>query len=281
MTAPTTASRPTGADRFRQVAILVTFVLTIALNSAANALPLNGQLTGDISDRFRVFVTPAGYVFAIWGVIYLFQLAFLAHTLRPSRAADPLLRRLGLLPAAAALFNATWILAWHWEVFWLTPVLMIGLLVSLLAIYVRGDFARTARPGSGVARADRWLVQVPFSLYLGWITVATIANVAAVGAWANVPVFGLELPLIAAVVLVVGFGVAAVAVARTADIAYALVIVWAYAGVVVKESAADTPYVPLVAGVAAAAIALVAVAAVIRGSGRGATTGRAPAGLAA
>lgn len=268
------ATAPTRADRVRQVAVLVTFLVTIALNSAANALPLNGQLTGEISDRFRVFVVPAGYVFAIWGLIYAFQLAFLVHTFRPSRAADPLLRRLGLLPAAAALFNAGWIVAWHWEVFPLTLVLMIGLLVSLIAIYLRGGLGDVARPGSGAPTATRWLVQVPFSIYLGWITVATIANVAAVGNWANVPTFGVEVPLIAAVVLVAGFGIAAIAVARTADVAYAGVIVWAYTGLVVKEAAAATPYVPLVAAASVVAIVLVLLAAIVRrGRGSGLAAG--------
>jgi benzodiazapine receptor len=267
-------SAPTRSDRVRQVAVLITFLVTIALNSAANALPLNGQLTGEISDRFRVFVVPAGYVFAIWGLIYAFQLAFLVHTLRPSRAADPLLRRLGLLPAAAALFNAGWIVAWHWEVFPLTLVLMVGLLASLIAIYLRGGLGEVARPGSGVPAATRWLVQVPFSIYLGWITVATIANVAAVGNWANVPTFGVEVPLIAAVVLVTGVGIAATAVARTADAAYAAVIVWAYTGLVVKEAAAATPYVPLVAGASVVAIILVLLAAIVRhGRASGTLTG--------
>lgn len=273
---------PTRLDRARQAATLITFVVTIVLNSAANALPLNGQATGEISDRFRVFVTPAGYVFAIWGVIYLFQLAFLVHTLRPSRAADPLLRRLGFLPAIAAVFNATWIVAWHWEVFPLTLALMVGLLVTLIAIYERGRLGAIAPPRSGAPRADRWLVQVPFSLYLGWITVATIANVAAVGNWAGVTTFGIEVPLVAAAVLVVGFLIAAVATARTADIAYAAVIVWAYAGIVAKEAPANTPYVPLVAGAAAVAVVVVLVAAIVRaGTGGLRAVGGAGAGASA
>ena len=93
-------------DRMRQVLVAATFAVAIVVNGAANALPLNGQTTAMISDRFRVFVTPAGYVFAIWGVIYLFQLLFVVHTLRPSRRRDPLLRRVGLLPALASVFNA-------------------------------------------------------------------------------------------------------------------------------------------------------------------------------
>jgi translocator protein len=250
-------------DRLRQLLVTVTVLGAIAVNGAANAIPLNDQATGEISDRFRTFVAPAGYVFAIWGLIYIGQLAFVAHTLRPSRLRDPLLRRLGLWPALAAVFNGTWIFLWHWEVFPLTVVVMLGLLGSLLAIYVRGGFHETARPRSGISGADRWFVQVPFSIYLGWITVATIANVAVLGAWAAVPVFGLDLEVIAAAVLVVGFAIAALAVLRTADVAYGLVIVWAYTGIVVKEAAEATPIVPIVAGGAAGLVALLVIASLL------------------
>ena len=58
-------------DQVRQLATVLIFIVTVAINGAANALPINGQTTAEISDRFRVFVIPAGYVFAIWGLIYL------------------------------------------------------------------------------------------------------------------------------------------------------------------------------------------------------------------
>jgi hypothetical protein len=251
-------------DRTRQALIAVTFLITIAVNSAANVVPLNGQSTAAISDRFRVFVTPAGYVFAIWGAIYLFQLLFVVHTLRPSRRTDPLLRRIGLLPALASVLNGVWIVAWHWEVFPATVAIMVGLLLTLIATVLRAGFDRTARRGSRLPRADRWLVQVPFSIYLGWITVATIANVAAVGNWAGVSTFGLAPQAVAAAVLVVGLLIAVTNLLRTGDIAFGLVIVWAYVGIVVKEAAALTPYVPLVAGASALIVAVMVAAAAAR-----------------
>ena len=260
-------------DRTRQAVIALTFLITIVINSAANAVPLNGQTTAAISDRFRVFVTPAGYVFAIWGVIYLFQFLFVLHTLRPSRRRDPLLRRIGLLPALASVLNAAWILAWHWEVFPVTVVLMVGLLLTLIGIVLRAGFDRTARIESALRRGDRWLVQVPFSIYLGWITVATIANVAAVGSWAGVSTFGIAPQAVAAAVLVVGLLIAVTNLLRTRDIAYGLVIVWAYVGIVVKEAAAVTPYVPPIAAVSATIVALLVIASAIDARRRGAPRG--------
>jgi benzodiazapine receptor len=233
-------------ERARQLLVFVSVLVAIVLNGAANALPLNGQTTAEISDRFRVYVVPAGYVFAIWGVIYLGQLGFVVHSLRPSRLRDPLLRRIDLWPVAVALLNAAWIPLWHFEFFPATVVVMVALLGALIVLYRRGGFGQTARPGSGMPVADRWLVQVPFSIYLGWITVATIANVAAVAKWANAPTFGLAPETIAAVLLLIGLAAAALVLLRTSDVTYGAVIVWAYFGIVVKEAA--TPLVPWVAG---------------------------------
>lgn len=249
-------------DRLRQLLVVASFVFAIVINGAANVLPINGQTTAEISDRFRVFVVPAGYVFAIWGVIYVGQLAFLFQTLRPNRLDDALLRRIGLWPVAVATLNGIWILLWHYEVFPATVAVMVALLVSLILLYRRAGFERTARPGSGISASERWLVQVPFSLYLGWITVATIANVAAVGNWAGVSTFGLAPELVAAAVLAVGLAIAALVMLRTGDVAYGAVIIWAYVGIVVKEAA--TPWVPWVAGFGVAVMVVLILAAFTR-----------------
>ena len=134
-------------DRVRQLLVATSFVFAIAVNGAANVLPINGQTTAEISDRFRVFVVPAGYVFAIWGLIYLGQLGFLAQTLRPSRLGDRLLRRVGLWPVAVATLNGIWILLWHYEIFPATLVVMLALLISLILLYRQAGFERSARPG--------------------------------------------------------------------------------------------------------------------------------------
>jgi translocator protein len=248
------------ADRRRQLLVLGTFVFAIGLNAAANIVPLNGQTTGEISDRFRVFVVPAGYVFSIWGLIYLGQLAFVLYTLWPRNLEHPLLRRIGLLPAVVATLNGLWILLWHYEVFPATVAVMVALLVSLIVLYRRAGFEHTARPGPGGLRgAERWFVQVPFSLYLGWITVATIANIASVGNWAGVTTLGVQPELVAAIVLAVGLAIAVTVLVRTADVAYGAVIIWAYVGIVVKEM--NTDWVPLVAGASVVVVALLVVAA--------------------
>ncbi|HVM31455.1 MAG TPA: hypothetical protein VM305_11875 [Candidatus Limnocylindrales bacterium] len=241
-------------DRTRQVLIVGSFVISVAVNAAASLLPLNGVNTAQIADQWRVFVQPAGYVFAIWSVIYLGQLGFVLHSLRPSRRDDPLLRRIGLWPAAIGLLNGAWLFFWHWEVYPLTLLTMVALLLSLIVLYRRAGFERTARPcGRPLRSAERWLVQVPFSIYLGWITVATIANVAIVGQWAGVPTFGIPPELIAAAVLAGGLGIAATVMLRNADVAYGAVIVWAYIGIVVKEM--EIVPVAAVAGISALAVA--------------------------
>lgn len=249
-------------DRLRQLLVAASFVFAIVINGAANLLPINGQTTAEISDRFRVFVVPAGYVFAIWGLIYLGQLAFIFQTLRPTKLDDALLRRIGLWPVAVAILNGIWILLWHYEIFPATVAVMVALLASLILLYRRAGFEFTARPGSGISASDRWLVQVPFSVYLGWITVATIANVAAVGNWAGVSTFGLAPELVAAAVLAVGLGIAALVMLRTADVAYGAVIIWAYLGIVIKEVA--TPWVPWVAGFGVAVMVVLILAALSR-----------------
>lgn len=220
-------------ESLRRVATIGAFILSIALNVAANALPLNGQTTAEISDRFRVYVVPAGYVFSIWGLIYLGQLAFTIDQAIARGAREELPRRLGWLPALVGLLNAAWIVAWHWEAFPLTVAIMVGLLVTLIAIHRR---LRRAEDEGWIDEIARVSTRVPFSVYLGWITIATIANVAAVLAWAGFDGFGIAGEAWAVAVLALGLGIATAFVLRERDPAYGLVIVWAYAGIVAGES---------------------------------------------
>lgn len=249
-------------DTRRQLATIAAFVVTLALNGAANALPLNGQTTASISDRLPTLVTPAGYVFAIWGVIYLLQLAFTVHQARPSRATDPLLRRLGYLPAVVGLLNALWIVLWHWNVFILTLPVMVAILFGLIEIdrRIRETWPAALVPGSGAPGTVRWLVRLPFSVYLGWISIATIANVA--NLLVSVGYTGAPFPQEAWAVVVLGVGLAIAAwfVLARRDPAYGLVIAWAYAGIGANQAA--YPAVVLAAD-AGAVLVLVLVGVVI------------------
>jgi hypothetical protein len=215
-------------DTFRQILVVLATLATIGVNALASALPLNGQTTGEISDRFDVFFVPAGYVFSIWGLIYLGLLAYSVYQ-------------------AAA--NIAWIFLWHYEFFPLSVVAMLTLLGLLIAIYLRLDIGRAK-----VAPAMKWLVHVPFSLYLGWITVATIANITSVLYFLEWNGWGISpeawtLIMLAAAVAIGG----AVSLTR-GDVAYAAVLIWAFAGIAVKHE--DTAIVATAAWLAAAVTAI-------------------------
>jgi hypothetical protein len=234
-------------DTTRQwVNILMTLV-ALTVNGLANALPLNGQNTGEISDRFKVFFVPAGYVFAIWGVIYIGLIAFTVYQALPAQRANPRLRSIGYLYALGCLANSVWIFMWHYNYFTVSVLVMLVLLASLLAIYLRLDIGRAS-----VRRVELWCVDIVFSVYLGWITVATIANVTDalenVG-WSG---WGVAPELWAVIMLVVALLVTLAMLVTRRDIAYALVIIWATAGIAVKH--ADTVQVANAAWVVAAVV---------------------------
>ena len=236
-------------DTFRQWLNLAATIAALAVNGLANALPLNGQTTGAISDRFKVYFVPAGYVFAIWGVIYLGLIAFSIYQVLPAQRENPHLRRVGYAYLVSCVANVAWLFLWHYEVFPLTLAAMLLLLGMLITIYLNLGIGRIS-----VSGAEKWLVHLPFSIYLGWITVATVANVTSLldnlgwGGW------GISPEAWAVVMLVAGSGIALTMSFTRGDVAYAAVIVWAYAGIAVKHW--PTPIVAVPAVVLAVIVAL-------------------------
>src|SRR5678815_35128 len=124
-------------DTIRQYANLVSVILALTVNILASTLPLNGQNTGEISDRFQVYFVPAGYVFAIWGVIYLGWIAFTIFQFRSAQKESLRLRRLGYLFVTSNIANAAWLFCWHYNQFGLSVLVMLALLGLLIASYLR------------------------------------------------------------------------------------------------------------------------------------------------
>jgi hypothetical protein len=246
-------SLPSASDTVRQVVNVLVLVGTLAVNYLANALPFNGQTTAQVSDKFPVFFVPAGYVFAIWGVIYLGLLAFTIYQALPSQRANPMLRRVGYLFAAASVVNAVWLFMWHYEQFALTLVFMLALLALLVTIYLRLDIGRAR-----VSTLERWLVHIPFSIYLGWITVATIANVTDALYLTGWDGWGISGEVWAVIMLVAATVIASIVAFTRRDLAYAAVLVWAFVGIAFKQ--ADVALVSNTAVILAIAVALVAAA---------------------
>lgn len=216
----------------RQWVNVLAALATLVVNGMANSVKFNGLTTAEISNRFEVFFVPAGYVFSIWGVIYLGLIAFTVYQALPAQAENPRLQRLGYLFALSCVANITWLFLWHYLQFAWTLLAMGALLALLIVAYVRLGIGREQ-----VSAAERWCVQVPFSVYLGWITVATIANVTSVldyYAWDGLGVSG---QLWAVIMMFIGAILAGAMMATRVDAPYLVVIMWAFAGIAVKHAA--------------------------------------------
>jgi hypothetical protein len=226
-------------DTLRQISVVLTVIGTIFINILANALPINGQNTGQISDRFQVYFVPAGYVFSIWGLIYLGLIALAVFQTMPSQKANPRMRSTGWWIALGGLANIAWIFFWHYQQFPLTLVAMLILLASLIVTYLRLGIGKTAVPTT-----EKWVVRVPISVYLGWITVATIANVTSLLDYLNWNGFGLAPEIWMYIVLTAVLVIAGLVIYNRRDIAYTLVILWALAGIAIKFAAVPAVAIP-------------------------------------
>jgi hypothetical protein len=236
-------------DTLRRYVVLLSVIVTIAFNGLAEALPLNGQSTGEISDRFHVYFVPAGYVFSIWGLIYIGWLAFAIYQLLPAQRDNPRLRRIGYLFALSGVANMAWLFLWHYNYFVLTVVVMLILLLLLIAIYLRLQIGRIR-----VKPIEQWFVNIPFSIYLGWITVATIANITAVLNYLKWDGWGIRPEAWTLIMLAAGFCIASAVSLTRGDVAYMLVIIWAFVGIAIKH--ASNPIVASGAWVATVLAAL-------------------------
>lgn len=213
----------------RQLLVILTVLATITVNILANALPINGQNTGEISDRFQVYFVPAGYVFSIWGLIYVGLIAYAVFQALPSQRTNPRLQATGGWVVLGGLANIAWIFLWHYEQFVGTLGAMLILLATLIAVYLR--------LGTGLTRvspAETWAVRVPFSIYLGWISVATIANITDVLDYLGWSQWELSDGTWMILVLAVVVALVALVNLTRRDIAYTAVLLWALAGIGVK-----------------------------------------------
>jgi len=211
--------------RFVSVALTL---FTITINALANILPFNGQTTGEISDRFAIRFVPAGYVFSIWGLIYLGLIVFAIHQALPSQRGTKVLDQIAPVYWIASLANTAWIVLWHYEQFPITIIVIVILLLSLIAIYRKVDTKADA--------SFRWCVQLPFSIYLGWVSVATIANAAQVLTYLEWNAWGLSADTWAVIMLAVASLLGVVMLLRERNAAYALVLVWAFVGIALKQA---------------------------------------------
>jgi hypothetical protein len=218
---------------------LAVFLGTVVVNGLATSLPINNKTTGELSDQYPNLFVPAGLTFSIWGLIYVLLAIFTIYSVIIAIKKDArgsFINKIGILFFLSCIANMGWIFAWHYEIVPLSLVIMLLLLGLLLAIYMRLGVGK-----KGPAKKEQYLVHLPFSVYLGWITIATIANVTALLVDINWNRFGLSEQFWAVVVIVVGIAITLSVLFSRQDIYYCLVVDWALLGILIKRLASSIP----------------------------------------
>jgi hypothetical protein len=219
-------------NKFLPLLNLLALMAVLVMNYLANALPIAGVTPAEVSDMFPTLFTPAGFTFSIWGIIYLLLIGFVVYQVRFFNKMLPtFLENIGGLFVLSCAANIGWLLAFHHLHIGLSMLIMLVLLGSLVAIYLRLNDS-----GEAVPNAQRWLVKLPFSVYLGWISVATIANASILLThlgWNGEPG---SPQLWAVVVIATAIALGFAALLKRNDFAYALVIVWALYGIYSKRT---------------------------------------------
>lgn len=212
--------------------ITITFIVMIIVNALANILPFNGVSTGEVSDSYPNLFAPAGITFSIWGLIY----ALLAlHTLYQlglfrgkEKANNTLLGKIGIIFSLTSLANSAWIFSWHYKIIPLSIILIVIILAGL--IYIANILST-----QNLKLREKLMIRLPFSVYLGWITVATIANATTLLVSIGWDGFGISESTWTIIVVTLGMIIGTSTTIRLKDIAYGLVLIWAYAGILYKH----------------------------------------------
>ncbi len=247
---------PSNTARIRQVAVVFATISTIIINALANIVPFNGQETGAISDRLPSLFVPAGYVFAIWGVIYIGIIAYAIYQARSDQANLPGQRSIGLWYLLSCVANSVWIFLWHWNYLGSSVAVIILLLVSLLGLYLQMQKLGWEVGKGSRSKGETWNVFIPFSIYLAWVCVATVANI---GSWLwsiQWGGWGLSEVTWAVLLIAIASGLGSFFGWWRRNPAYAAVIVWALVGIALKQ--ADVIPVAYAAWIAAALVLVVA-----------------------
>ncbi len=224
---------------FLAIANILWFIAVIVVNYLATSLPIWWMTTGELSDLYPNLFTPAGLTFSIWGLIYLALTGFVIRQIIDlyKKQSVWITKKIWIWFLLSCATNIWWIFAWHYKVVWLSVVIMILFLIILIVISNKAGMWKKLWN-----RWDKLLVQVPFSLYLGWISVATIANMSTwlVNMWWNM--WWMSDVFWTIVVIVVAALLALISLYKKYNIIFALVVIRAFIGIIIKRVSVDPVY---------------------------------------
>ncbi len=208
----------------------ITFLVMVVVNALANILPINNVSTGEVSERLHNLFAPAGITFSIWGLIYILLALYVVHqfSVTKEEKKHELINKINVYFIVSSLANIAWIFLWHHFLIGLTLIPMIVILICLIKI------ANLLRKES-FSKKEAYLIKIPFSIYFGWITVATIANITGFLVSINWNGFGLADQTWAIIILSIGAIIGIFRMFWDKSIVYGLVFVWAYFGIYIKH----------------------------------------------
>ena len=210
-----------------RISTVVFLFITLTINGLSNT-DLFPTTVGDLSDTRALLFLPDGYVFAIWGLIYTGLIGYAIYQMRPVALENGVVDRVGYWFIINLIANSAWIIVFVYDIVWASTLLIIFMLITQLIIYHRLEIGKRE-----IDWQERWAVHIPFSVYTGWVTVATVANVTTqLYVWGNITGFaGINADIWASILIVIAGGIGLTFLYLRRDIAYALVVVWATYGI--------------------------------------------------
>lgn len=197
------------------------YTVMVVMNYLANALPINNLTTGELSDLYPNLFVPAGITFSIWGIIYVLLLGYcIIQFTSYERTA---VVKSTVLFALSCIFNTSWIFAWHYQKLQLSILIMVCLLLTLIFINIL------------IRNNKSFLVKAAFGIYLGWICIATIANVTAL--LVDIGWEGGGIPQDIWTMIMIGTGalIACFSIIQMRNPYIGLAVIWAFAGIIIKR----------------------------------------------
>lgn len=224
----------TNVGTFTKVHTTVTFVVMIVVNALANIIRFNGMTTGEVSDSYPNLFAPAGLTFSIWGVIYillggyvLYQFGYFSK--KESTFSKDLIEKIGILFTISSIANTAWIFVWHYRAIGISLALMAVILVCLIIINIMVGKAE-------LITREKIFIRLPFSIYFGWIVMATIANVTVFLVSIGWDRFGLPEMFWTILVLIVGLFIAGLTMFKNQNLGFGIVVIWAYIGILIRHT---------------------------------------------
>jgi hypothetical protein len=214
------------------------FFAMVYVNYLSNTMPINGNTPGELSDKYVNYFVPAGFTFAIWGVIYGWLFVFIGFQIvsffneKIEEKINPIIEKIGWLFVISCVLNVSWLLAWHYEFVGLSVLVMLSFLSLLLYLNYKIGIGKTK-----ISSLEKWISHAPFSIYVGWISIATIANITALLVNIGWSGFGLDGSIWAINMTTIGAIITVFVLFKRNAILFALVVLWAFYGIYTKRMA--------------------------------------------